>query len=235
MERGVSSAAGMSSQPDEAFVREHEDLVRKHALRVKAQFGLKTELAELMGYGFQGLLEARERFDPERGVQFSTYAYYRVRGAVLDGVREMAYLPRKVHAQRRAAEALDRAAEEVALQRAKTPEARADIQKTLQAVDDILGKTCAAMVLGVVGQADEDAPEGAESAIIDREEHAAVREALEVLDDRERALVEGHYFGERTLEEIGAEMGISKSWASRLCTRALGKMRAALLLTDAWP
>ena len=46
---------------------------------------------------------------------------------------------------------------------------------------------------------------------------------------------EGHYFGERTLEEIGAEMGISKSWASRLCTRALGKMRAALLLTDAWP
>ena len=100
----MSSATGMSSQPDEAFVREHEDLVRKHALRVKAQFGLKTELAELMGYGFQGLLEARERFDPERGVQFSTYAYYRVRGAVLDGVREMAYLPRKVHAQGRAAD-----------------------------------------------------------------------------------------------------------------------------------
>ena len=216
------------SGADDAFVREHEDLVRKHALRVKAQMDLTTDVGELMAYGFKGLLEAKERFDASRGVKFETYAYYRVRGSIIDGVREMAYLPRRVYAKRKAAEALDRAAEEAALQRASTPEQRADIQRTLQAIDDVLGKTCAAMVLSVVGQASEDSPDGAEAQMIEDEEHSAVRDALEVLDDRERALVEGHYFGDRTLEEIGAEMGISKSWASRLCTRALGKMRLAL-------
>ena len=156
---------------------------------------------------------------------FSSFAYYRVRGAILDGVRQMAYLPRKVHAHRRAAETLDREAEAAAGARATTG-AAGDAEAAARAIDDILTKTCAAYVISVVGQDAE--PERADEQLIAAQDRERVRAALEVLDDRARALVEGYYFEDRTLDEMGREMGISKSWASRICSRALGRMREAL-------
>ncbi|HJL19654.1 MAG TPA: sigma-70 family RNA polymerase sigma factor [Sandaracinaceae bacterium LLY-WYZ-13_1] len=218
----------MSDAADDEFVEEHEPLVRKLALRLKAQLELTTDVDDLMAYGYRGLVEARTRFDPSRGVQFNTFAYYRVRGAILDGVRQMAYLPRKVHARRKAAEAADRAAQQVGARRGADPDRRADAGAALDGIDEILSKTCAAYVIAAVGQSDDRAGPGPEAQAVAKQEHARVREALDVLPERERALVEGHFFEDRTLEEIGQEMGISKSWASRLCSRALGRMRAAL-------
>lgn len=219
----------MGEPTDDEFVREHEELVRSQARRVRAQLDLRVELDDLIGYGMKGLLEARQRFDPERGVRFKAFAFYRVRGAILDGVRQMAYLPRRIHAQRRAAETLDRAAEEQALAQARTPAERSSVEKTLSAVDEILGRTCAAFVIGAVGQDEEqDAPSTPEASLIAAEERARIVAALDVLDERERTLVEGYYLQGRTLEGVGQELGMSKSWASRVCSRALRKMRAVL-------
>ncbi len=217
----------MSEPTDDDFVRENRSWVRGLAVKIRAQLELHCELDDLLGYAHRGLLEARARFDPERGVRFKTFAYYRVRGAIIDGVREMAYMPRRVHAARRAAEALDRAAEEEANRRGAEPARQTDASAALEAIDQILGRTSAAFVIAAMGQHD-DASSDPEAEVASEQERARVRAALDVLDDRERALIEGHYFGDRTLEEIGAEMGISKSWASRLCTRALDRMRHAL-------
>ncbi|MCB9591559.1 MAG: sigma-70 family RNA polymerase sigma factor [Sandaracinaceae bacterium] len=214
---------------DDEFVREHTGLVRAQAARLRAQLELTTDLEDLVAYGMQGLLEAKARFDPERGVRFPHFAYYRIRGAILDGVREMAYLPRRTHVARRAAETLDRAAEEQAIARAASPEARDNARQALAAVDDILSKTCAAYLIGAVGQDEErDAPSTPEDETIANEDRARVLGALDVLEERERALVEGYYLEGRTLDEIGQDMGITKSWASRICSRALTKMRAVL-------
>lgn len=209
------------------FVREHEALVRRLAIRIRDQLALPTDVDELMAYGYRGLVEAQARFDPERGVKFTTFAYYRVRGAILDGVREMAYLPRRAHTRRKAAEALDRAAEEVAMNRAADPDARRDLRGTLDAVDAIIGRTCAAFVISVVGQAEGPFADP-EEEIIEKETRGLLGTALEVLPERERALVVGYYVEDRTLDELGREMGMSKSWASRLCSRALLRMRAVL-------
>ncbi len=214
---------------DDAFVREHEGLVRSQAVKLRAQLELKSDLEDLVAYGMQGLLEAQQRFEPERGVRFVHFAYYRIRGAILDGVRQMAYLPRRAHVLRRAAETLDRAAEEQAIARARTPEARSSAADTLAAVDDILAKTCAAYVIGAVGQDEErDQPTTPEEETLSAEARVRVRHALDVLEERERALVEGYYLDGRTLDEIGQELGITKSWASRICSRALVKMRGVL-------
>jgi RNA polymerase sigma factor for flagellar operon FliA len=220
--------AKMSDAGEREFVAEHEPLVRSIAHRIRAQLELTTALEDLVAYGFRGLLEARERFDPSRGVQFSTFAHYRVRGAILDGVRQMAYLPRRAHQKRKAAEALDWAAEAAGVARAASPEARDDVAATLEAIDDILGKTCAAFVIAAVGQSKEDAPPGPEEELLIGEDRERVLGALEVLPERERALIEGYYLNDRTIEEIGREMGITKSWASRLHTRALALLKKAL-------
>jgi RNA polymerase sigma factor for flagellar operon FliA len=218
----------MDDVADREFVKQHEALVRKLAGRVRAQLDLSVDLDDLIAYGFRGLVEARDRFDPSRGVLFTTFAHYRIRGAILDGVRQMAYLPRKAHEQRRAAEALDRMAEAVALDRGANPDERAELAGALDAIDEILTKTSAAFVIAALGQSPDDAPPGAEEELSVAQTRARVRAALEHLPARERALIEGHYFEDRTLEEIGESMGISKSWASRLHSRALGILAAAL-------
>lgn len=219
-------------QDDDAFVEKHTETVRQLAFRLRGQLDLQgVELDELIGYGFRGLLEARARFDATRGVKFETFAYYRIRGAILDGVRKMAYLPRKVHARRKAAMAQDEVAEQAGEKRLAEASERGGppgVGAALGAIDDVLGRTCAAFVVAALGQ-DEDAPRPSpEAQLVGKERSVRVRAALSVLPERERALVEGFYFGDRTLEDIGQELGISKSWASRLHARALGRLREVL-------
>lgn len=218
----------MGSSEDQRFVEEHEQLVRKLAHRVRAELDLTCELEDLIAFGYHGLLEARGRYDATRGVQFSTFAYYRVRGAILDGVRKMAYLPRRIHQKRRAAEAIDWAIEAEGEARAASPEARSDAEQTLAAIDDILGKITATFMLAAVGQDEGATPESPEDQLIGAHEQHRVRHALDVLPERERIVVTGMYFEGRNLDDIGAELGISKSWACRIHTRALGLLREAL-------
>ncbi len=207
-------------------------MVRKLAMRIRAQLELNSDLDELIAYGFRGLMEARQRFDPTRGVLFSTFAHYRVRGAILDGVRTMAYLPRRIHHRRRAAEALDQTAESAAFVRGSEPSVRSDMAATLNAIDDVLSKCCAAFIVSAVGQGAEDAPPGAEDMLLENEARGRVNAALDLLPERERAVIEGYYFENRTIDELGAALGVSKSWASRLHTRALGMLRDALERAD---
>lgn len=216
----------MSEREEHEFVSEHEPLVRSIATRIRAELQLNVELEDLIAYGYTGLLQARERFEPSRGVRFTTFAYYRVRGAILDGVRTMARLPRRVHAARKAAEALDMVAEAAGQARASAP-TPPDLGATLGAMDEILGKYSAAFMIAAVGQQEDEGAEP-ESLAIAGEDRERVSAAIEALPERERLVITGHYFQDRTLEEIGASLGISKSWCSRLHSRALGLLRTYL-------
>jgi RNA polymerase sigma factor for flagellar operon FliA len=205
---------------DDAFVKEHEGFVRNIAGRVRKELDLHCELDDLVAWGFQGLIEARARFDSSRGVQFGTFAHYRVRGAVIDGVRKMAYLSRRAHIARKVAEAADDLLEHEAATRAASPEARADVQQTVQAIDDVLGKLTAAFVIASVGQDDSASPEPADEQLIRADESVRVREAVAKLPEREAKVVRGLYFAK--------ELGVSKSWASRIHTKALALMKGSL-------
>ena len=163
-------------------------------------------------------------------MQFNTFAYYRIRGAVLDGVRKMAHLPRRVHQARKAAEAFDAMAESTGDARAASPEQRADAAATLAAMEDILLKTSASFMLAAVGQDETETPETPLDALIGASEQVRVREALAVLDERETVVIRGFYFDGRNLDDIASELGVSKSWASRIHTKALGVLRGALAL-----
>jgi RNA polymerase sigma factor for flagellar operon FliA len=218
---------------DEAnrFASEYQGFVRSIALRVRAELDLTVDLDDLVGFGFQGLIEAKGRFDASRGVQFNTFAYYRVRGAVIDGVRKMAYMPRHMHRLRKTAEAMDWALEEAAEARAAgvaptTAEDAAEL--ALRQMDDVLGKLTASFVIAAVGQDEESQRTDAEEMLIARESQERVKKALEVLPEREKIVVMGMYFEGRNLDDIGAQLGISRSWACRLHTKGLALMRAAL-------
>lgn len=213
---------------EQAFIEEHRNLVRSVAQRLMQQYELRAEMEDLESAGFRGLIEAKRRFDPSRGVQFNTFAYYRIRGAVLDEIRRMAYVPRGLHRRAQAASGGDRLLEEVGRTRAANPRTRDDLDATVDALDSALSRLTTAWVLGAVGQADDVEDQTPEAAFFEHEEGARVREAVSGLPEREQALVAGFYFEGRRFDEVAAELGISKSWASRLHVKALELLRAAL-------
>ena len=166
-------------------------------------------------------------------MQFNSFAYYRVRGSILDGVRKMAYMPRHAHRARKAAEAMDAALEEMGESRAGAKAAGGegttpDLAATVAAIDDVLGKMCASYVIAAVGQDEAEKQDNPEVAVAAAEDRARLREALTTLPEREAAVIRGLYFDNRLLDDIGADLGVSKSWASRIHTRALGLLRNAL-------
>lgn len=212
---------------DDHFVKEYEGFVRALALQTRSQLGLDTAVEDLVAFGFQGLLEARQRFDASKGVAFKSFAHYRVRGAILDGVRAMARLPRRAYARLRAAEALDQLAEagaegQAAANRPASP------ATNLRAIDAILGRVAAAYTVAVSA---EDAAEGAgspEEALLHEERLIRMRAALHKLPERERHMIEGHYFQGKRFDVLSTELGISKSWGSRVHAHALDLLREVL-------
>ena len=218
----------MGSQDDERFVRDHEGLVTHIAKRLRREMDLTLAMEDLKAWGFQGLLEARGRFDASRGVQFSTFSYYRIRGAMIDGVRKTGYVSRRAHELARIAEAADGIAEQTAEDRAgKSGAQKADVEATVANIDDILARTTAAFVIEAVGQAESTAP-AIDEALISAEAGARVRKAVEGLPEREAKVIRDFYFKGRVLDEIAADFGVSRSWVSRMHTRGLGLLKDAL-------
>ena len=221
------------------LVEQHLHLVHSIATKLKRRLGKTMEPGDLVGYGTQGLIEAAGKFDPKHGVAFGTFAYYRIRGAIFDGMRTMGWYSRGDYARFRAEErateylaaASDReAADKLANHDGPTPGKTGDKTQTLEDMAEILSGVATVHITSM--EAARDAPDdrfqAPDEAALDAEDRERVRAALVQLPDRERRLMELYYFADMKLEEAGKKLGLSKSWASRLHTRAVNHLREAL-------
>jgi RNA polymerase sigma factor FliA len=216
------------------LVEAHLDLARKAAAMIFPRVKDHIEFDELVALGNVGLAEAASRFDPSRGASFSTFAWYRVQGSIVDGLRKASNLPRRVWARlvalRAASEYLENRAERDsgAAQRGAKPPEGAD---ALAAVKAAMSAIRTMYVTSLEGLRDKgfDAPDPNAPAPADglqtRRLTVKLRDALAALPDKERALVTKHYWEGKNLLEAGAELGISKSWASRLHAQAVERLR----------
>jgi RNA polymerase sigma factor for flagellar operon FliA len=212
-------------------------LVDAIARKVAQSLGRGTDYEDLRSFGQEGLLMAARRFDPSHEVPFRAYASYRVRGAMIDGIRKNAQLPRRVHEKLRMMSAADTYSESAApdaMTEAARGDTRADAQRRL---DEHLARMATAMAAGLVGETATD--EAGEPITIARDrspeeavEHAELRALLErqidELPEQEAELVRRHYFEGERFDHVAAELGLSKSWASRLHTRAIGRLTKRL-------
>ena len=189
------------------FIAQHERMVHGLANRLRRELSLRGDLDDLIAFGFGGLLEARHRFDPARGVRFQTFAYHRVRGAMLDGVRKMSQLPRRAHERFQAAAETTPTAAPTALDKA------------------FMRMTALSTATVLQGRFGNESPE---AVLLKNESITRLLQALPSLSPRQRVLVRGFYFEGRSIDAMARELGISKSWASRLHTNALRELRDAL-------
>lgn len=219
------------------LVESHLDLARKAAGLIYPRVKDHVEFEELVALGNAGLAEAASRFDPARGASFATFAWYRVQGSIIDGLRRSTNLPRNVWARlvalRAASDYLEHRAERDAgaAQRGARPAEGAD---ALAAVKSALTAIRTMYVTSLESLRDRgfDVADASAQAITERFDSGRLseklREAIAALPDKERALVTKHYWEGKNLLEAGAELGISKSWASRLHAQAVERLRAII-------
>lgn len=216
----------MSDTERDAILREHKPLIIAIARRVRREMGSHVAAEDLEAFGIQGLLEAHSRFDPSRGARFATFAYYRIRGAMLDGVRKMVDAPPKSMLRTKRQQAADDIAEQAGVERGANPAGRS-AEQSAEAIQRTLARLTTSFVASCVDADPEDvvAPD---APLLRREQKEKLREALTQLPERERFILVGYYLEERPLDEVAQGLGLSISWASRLHHKGLDRLRELL-------
>jgi RNA polymerase sigma factor for flagellar operon FliA len=217
------------------LVERHLDLAQRAAAMIYPRVRDHIALDELVALANVGLAEAASRYDPDRGAAFTTFAWYRVNGSIIDGLRKATQLPRRTWAKlvalRAASDYLENRAERDvgAAQRGAAPaaggDALAQIQRAMSAIRTMYVTSLEAMRdRGFdVGEAPE-----LDRQLDTRRLAGKLREAIDALPERERALMTKHYWEGKNLLEAGAELGMSKSWASRAHAQVVDKLRTLL-------
>jgi RNA polymerase sigma factor FliA len=233
---------------NEELIQEHFSLVKYLASRLGAKLPPSVEIDDLVSAGVMGLMDAAEKFDPSRGIRFRTYAERRIRGAILDHLRSLDWAPRSLRRRVRAFETAHGRLERD-LGRSVTTAEVANFMEI--GLDEIHGLAFEVNTLQVTSlqsclESEDDHGDTRElvEKLADRAEHspydvyarAELREHLTTaigrLPDKERLVVSLYYVDELTMKEIGAVLGVNESRVSQLHTKAISRLRTALVCLD---
>ena len=211
----------------------HIDLPRRAAAMIYPRVKQHVEFDELVGLANTGLAEAAQRFDPSRGVSFQTFAWYRTQGAIYDGLRRMSQLPKRVWAKlvalRAASDYLEQRGERDAgaaaqgILEASGADALVAVRAAMAAIRTMYLTSLETMQEGGFDAA-ADAPLAGDH-LDSKRLGAKLRAAIAELPERERSLMTKVYWEGKTLVEAGGDLGVSKSWASRLHAQAVERLR----------
>lgn len=228
-----------SQEVREKIIIEYAPLVKLVAGRLNMYLGNNVEYDDLVGYGVFGLIDAIDKFDSKKEVKFETYASLRIRGAILDQIRKMDWIPRTVRQrQRKITDAI------------KEIEARTGKSATDEEIAEALGissdeyddwqnqmKVTNVVSLDEFVEGGSDISDGGSiAAKVEKPEEAIEREemkkmlaeALTTLTEKEQKVVLLYYYEELTLKEISNILEVSESRVSQLHTKALNKLKVKL-------
>lgn len=239
-----------SPETREKIILEYAPLVKVVAGRLSMYLGYNVEYEDLVSYGIFGLIDAIDKFDCMKDVKFETYASLRIRGAILDQIRKMDWIPRTIRQKQKR---IDAAIKEIETKsgRSATDE---EIAGLLGITDEEYIDWQSQMKITNVVSLNEFLEQGSEvsneagstkSAAFDSPEEILERDelkkmlaqALELLTEKERKVIVLYYYEDLTLKEISNILEVSESRISQLHTRALQKMKGKMgsyigILTD---
>lgn len=230
-----------SSETREKIILEYAPLVKVVAGRLSMYLGYNVEYEDLVSYGIFGLIDAIDKFDCFKEVKFETYASLRIRGAILDQIRKMDWIPRTIRQKQKKIENViheieqetGRGAsdEEIARKLGITEEEYLDWQSQMK----ITGVVSLNEYMEQGSDVSQDYSrhttsrfESPEERVEKQELTKVLGEALELLTEKEQKVITFYYYEELTLKEISSILGVSESRISQLHTRALQKMKAKM-------
>jgi len=228
----------------ERLVVAYSPMVKFVAGRLGAGLPSHVEDADLISYGLVGLIGAIERFEPERGIKFETFAMTRIRGAIIDELRSLDWVPRSVRSRAREIETAQ-AKLEHELQRAPT---EAELASKLNLTEEELQSALLEIANSSVYALDElwtvsdssgdqvslldtiadDSAADPQEALASTEVKDLLTEAIGGLPEREQLVVALYYYENLTLREIGEVLGVTESRVSQLHTKAVMRLKSSL-------
>lgn len=229
-----------SAEIREQIILEYAQLVKIVAGKLSMYLGYNVEFDDLVGYGIFGLIDAIDKFDSTKDVKFETYASLRIRGAILDQIRKMDWIPRTIRQKQKKIDAAVREIES----RTNKIASNEDIAEELGISEEELlnwqGQMKSTNVISLneyIEQGSEPAAaegimaprfEQPEKVVEMKELKELLKESLDALTERERKVVLLYYYEELTLKEISLVLEVTESRVSQLHTRALKKMKEKL-------
>jgi RNA polymerase sigma factor for flagellar operon FliA len=209
-------------------LRKRDELISQYmpyaasiASRVCQSLSSAVDYEEVLCNARLGLLEAARRFDESHGVDFRTFAYYRIKGAIYDGLRRSGWLPRTLYAKIK----FEEAANEYLQNRSLRSTQEIVKEHDDKAVAATVNSLASIYIISLDAAEDLEIEDTSAPNVEQRTEFLQVRQymrdAIGSLPEKEKQLVKMYYFQNKTLEEIGDRLGLSKSWTSRLHARAL--------------
>lgn len=223
------------------LVLHYAPLVKYVAGRVGTGLPSHVEVSDLIQSGIFGLVDAIEKFEPQRGLKFETYAMQRIRGAILDDLRAQDWVPRSVRGRARE---LERALERLSASLQRTPsdgELAAELEIGVDELHELYRRLRLTSVMALdeliaAGHGDaslaetlpDDGAVDPVATLVARDNRRQLADAVAQLGERDRVVVSLYYFENLTLAEIGEVLGVTESRVSQLHTRAVLRLRGAL-------
>lgn len=223
----------------EQIIIEYAPLVNLVAGRLSMYFGNNVEYDDLVGYGIFGLIDAIDKFDFNKAVKFETYASLRIRGAILDRIRKMDWIPRTVRQKQKK---LEQAEREIELSTGRTASDEQLAKKLGISIDELNEWQSYVRVNSLIS-INEYIEQGCEiemnpvqnshfeqpEKVVEQEELKVIlAKSLESLTEKERTVIVLYYYEELTLKEISKVLEVSESRVSQLHTKALMKLKKNL-------
>jgi RNA polymerase sigma factor FliA len=237
-------ATGNQTFKDRLLV-EYSGLVKFIAQRVAMNLPPSVELDDLISAGIMGLIKAVEGFEPERGLKFETFATHKVRGAILDELRAMDWVPRSVRQKNRS---LQKAYTELENKFGRMPyddEVAAHLGLSPEEFEDMLSDVAPATILSLEEALPDRGDDSKSLSLLDtiedpqgtnplkeigyQEMKRILKDAIGQLPEKEKLVVALYHYEELTLKEIGEVLGLTESRVSQIHSKAMLKLRAKLI------
>ena len=228
-----------TSELQEKIIIEYAGLVKLVAGRLSMYLGYNVEYDDLVGYGTFGLIDAIDKFDYNKGFKFETYASLRIRGAILDQIRKMDWIPRSIRQKQRK---IDMAYQSLEIKYGRSvndDEVAKELDISVEELENWQNQTKITNIISL----DEFMEQGSETKveqsltadfnqpekIVEQQElKELLAKTLETLTEKERKVILLYYYEELTLKEISRILEVSESRISQLHTKALQKMKVKL-------
>jgi RNA polymerase sigma factor for flagellar operon FliA len=242
-----TEGSGARESARERLILHYAPLVKYVASRVATGLPASVDQADLVSYGMFGLIDALEKFEPARGNKFETYAIPRIKGAIIDELRAMDWVPRSVRFKARE---IDKAYADLesSLKRAPTEKEIANrLGFSLRELHEVINQISFVQVLQLDEILSVGSDRGEQVSLLDtlpdrgvdpttglegQETRGLLAAAINSLSEREKIVVTLYYFEGLTLAEIGDILGVTESRVCQIHTKAVGQLRLQLIETE---
>lgn len=220
----------------EELIKHYAELVKIISGRLYNFYGGNVEYDDLVGFGIFGLIDAIEKFDLDRNLKFETYAQIRIRGSIIDNLRKLDWIPRRV---RKKAKDIERATSELENElgrSATTKELAQKLELSLEDINDLLSETSTLNIASLEetlqnkGEASLSTrtSESPEMNYMDKEMKEILSSTIESLSENEKLVISLYYYEDLTYKEIGKVLDLSESRISQIHSKAILTMKSKL-------